>query len=133
LRVRNALVVLQIAVAVVLLAGAGLLIRSYLRVQSEDKGFAGSTLTLSIFLEQRTPSADPLLRELMNRIRLIPAVQAAGSIDDLPLSSYEDKGFLEVEDHVSEQKQMVAVRETAGEYFRAMQITCRSLSSRVDI
>ncbi len=40
LRVRNALVVLQIAVAVVLLAGAGLFIRSYLQVESQDKGFA---------------------------------------------------------------------------------------------
>jgi predicted permease len=121
-RARNALVVLQVAVAVVLLAGAGLFLRSYLRVQGEDKGFAGSTLTLSIFLDQPRPAAEPLLRDLMNRIRVIPGVEAAGSIDDLPLSTYEDKGFLEVEGYVSAEKQMVAVRETAGEYFRAMQI-----------
>jgi putative ABC transport system permease protein len=122
LRIRNALVVLQIAVAVVLLAGAGLLIRSYLQVQGQDKGFAGSTLTLSIFLDQPRPNAERLLRDLMNRIRVLPGVEAAGSIDDLPLSTYEDKGFLEIEGQASAQKQMVAVRETAGEYFRAMQI-----------
>ncbi|MDR3702183.1 MAG: ABC transporter permease [Candidatus Sulfopaludibacter sp.] len=122
LRVRNALVVLQIAVAVVLLAGAGLLIRSYLRVLSEDKGFAGPTLTLSIFLDQPIQKAEPLLRDLMSRIRAIPGVKAAGSIDDLPLSTYEDKVFLEVEGQFSAQKEVVAIRETAGEYFRAMQI-----------
>jgi putative ABC transport system permease protein len=122
LPVRNALVVLQIAVAVVLLAGAGLFLRSYQRVLGQDKGFAGSTLTLSIFLDQPRPDAEPLLRDLMNRIRAIPGVEAAGSIDDLPLSTYEDRGFLEVEGYVSEQKQLVAVRETAGEYFPAMQI-----------
>jgi putative ABC transport system permease protein len=122
LRVRNALVVLQVAVSVVLLTGAVLFLRSYLRVQGEDKGFAGSTLTMSISLDQGNSNAEPLLRDVMNRIRVIPGVQAAGSIDDLPLSTYEDKGFLEVEGYVSAQKHLVAVRETAGEYFRAMQI-----------
>jgi putative ABC transport system permease protein len=112
--------VLQIAVAVVLLAAAGIFIRSYQRVLGEDKGFAGSTLTLSIFSD--LPHAEPLLLDLMNRIRVLPGVQAAGSIDDLPLSNYEDKGFLEVDGYTSAGNELVAVRETAGEYFQAMRI-----------
>ena len=119
---RNVLVVLQVAVAVVLLAGAGLFIRSYLRVQGEDKGFAASTLTLSVLHDASLGNADALLRDVMNRIRALPRVEAAGSVDDLPLSTFEDKGFLEVEGYASPQKRFVAVRETAGEYFRAMQI-----------
>jgi putative ABC transport system permease protein len=122
MRVRNALVVLQISLAVVLLAGAGLLIRSYQHVRGEDKGFAGSTLTLSIFSNQPAQNNEPRLRELMSRIRLIPGVEAAGSIDDLPLSTYEDKGLVDVEGYKSAQKELVAVRETGGEYFRAMGI-----------
>jgi predicted permease len=122
LRIRNALVVLQIAVAVVLLAGAGLLIRSYLMVQNQDNGFAQSTLTMSILLDEHIPDSDRFRREAMEQIQVIPGVQAAGSIDDLPLSTYEDKGFLEVEGYASPLMQLVAVRETAGEYFRAMWI-----------
>jgi putative ABC transport system permease protein len=120
MRLRNALVVLQITVAVVLLAGAGTFIRSYQRVRGEDKGFAGATLTLSIFSD--LPNAEPALHDLMNRLRVIPGVEAAGSIDDLPLSTYEDKGFLEVDGYTNAGKATVAVRETAGKYFQAMQI-----------
>jgi hypothetical protein len=81
--------------SVVLLAGTGLLIRSYLFVQREDKGFAGSTLTMSIQLDPQIRNLDRIRRELMDRIRVVPGVEIAGSIDDLPLSTYEDKGFLE--------------------------------------
>jgi putative ABC transport system permease protein len=78
---------------------------------------------MSILLDQDIPNQqDSVRREAMERIRAIPGVKAAGSIDDLPLSTYEDRGFLEVEGYVSPQKQLVAVRETAGEYFRAMEI-----------
>src|SRR5258706_12681605 len=45
-RARNGLIVTEVALSVILLAGAGLLIRSYLNVQKEDKGFASSTLTM---------------------------------------------------------------------------------------
>jgi putative ABC transport system permease protein len=121
-RARNMLIVSEIALAVVLLAGAGLLIRSYLAVQGEDKGFAPSTLTMSVMLDQPMHNSDPLRRELMDRIRAVPGVQVAGSIDDLPLSAFEDKGFIEVEGYVSHLSQTAGVRETGGEYFRAMQI-----------
>jgi len=119
---RNALVVAEISLAVVLLAGAGLLIRSYLVVQGEDKGFAPSTLTMSITVDEQAQGVDLFRRELMRRIQDLPGVQAAGSIDDLPLGSNEDMGFLVVEGYTSKLKQWVRARGTAGEYFRAMQI-----------
>lgn len=119
---RNALVVSEISLAVVLLVGAGLLIRSYLAVEGEDKGFAPSTVTMNITLDEQNQNVDPLRRELMRRIQDLPGVQAAGSIDDLPLSANEDIGFLVVEGYTSKLKQWVRARGTAGEYFRAMQI-----------
>jgi putative ABC transport system permease protein len=119
---RNALVVAEIALAVVLLTGAGLLIRSYLAVQGEFKGFAPSTLTMNITLDEQAQGVNGFRRELMRHIQRLPGVQAAGSIDDLPLSANEDIGFLEVEGYTSKLKQWVRARGTAGEYFRAMQI-----------
>ncbi|HTT20881.1 MAG TPA: ABC transporter permease [Candidatus Sulfotelmatobacter sp.] len=77
---RNALVVSEIALAVVLLAGAGLLIRSYLVVHGEHKGFAPSTSTMTINMEEQTPDAYRLRCELMHRIQRLPGVQAAGSL-----------------------------------------------------
>jgi predicted permease len=119
---RNALVVAEISLAVVLLAGAGLLIRSYLVVQGEDKGFAPSTLTMNVTLDEQTHGSDLFRRELMRHIQDLPGVQAAGSIDDLPLGSNEDIGFLVVEGYTSKLKQWVRARGTAGEYFPGMQI-----------
>jgi predicted permease len=116
------LITVQVALSVVLLTGAGLLIRSYLAVLGENRGFSQSTLTMSINLDGQIKNADQVRRELMDRIRALPGVEIAGSIDDLPLSTYEDKGFLEVEGYVSNVKETVSVRETGGEYFRAMQI-----------
>jgi putative ABC transport system permease protein len=122
-RVRNTLIVSEIALAVILLAGAGLMIRSYLVVQGEDKGFAPSTLTMSVVLDQQDSKLGTTAsRELMDRIQAVPGVQVAGSIGDLPLSSAEDKAFIEVEGYRSHLKEFESVRETGGEYFRAMQI-----------
>jgi putative ABC transport system permease protein len=90
-RARNALIVSEVALAVVLLTGAGLLIRSYLFVQGEDKGFSESTLTMSTLLDEPAKNDDALRRELMDRIRAVPGVHVAGSIDDLPLSTFQDK------------------------------------------
>ncbi len=121
-RARNLLIVSEIAMTIVLLTGAGLLIRSYLAVQGEDKGFAGSTLTMSVMLDEPSKNADRLRRELMDRIRAVPGVQIAGSIDDLPLSTFQDKGYMEIEGRPNSLKHLASVRETGGEYFRAMQI-----------
>jgi putative ABC transport system permease protein len=122
-RARNALIVAEVALAVVLLAGAGLLIRSYLMVQGEDKGFAPSTLTMTLNVDPRArkpEQVDAFRRRVMDRIRTLPGVEAAGSIDDLPLSRSEDSLLIEVEGRGK--WEAANVRETAGEYFRAMQI-----------
>jgi predicted permease len=122
LRFRSSLIVAEVALSTVLLIASGLFIRSYLAVIGEDKGFAQSALTMSTELEGHVPNADALRRELMDRIKTAPSVEVAGSIDDLPLSSFEDKGFLTVEGYVNPIRQTANVRSTAGEYFQAMRI-----------
>ncbi len=122
LRTRHAVVVAEVAISVVLLAATGLLLRSYLVVQDENKGFSESTLTMSIQLDPATANSDRIARSVMNRIQTLPGVLVAGSIDDLPLSTFEDKGFLDVEGYRSRMHETASVRSLGGEYFRAMEI-----------
>jgi predicted permease len=86
---RNALVVSEIAFACVLLVGAGLLLRSFMRVLDVDLGFRPSrAMTIRVdpdtsysTREQRTAYFDEVLRQ----IRAIPGVEGAGITDALPL------------------------------------------------
>jgi predicted permease len=91
-RLRAALVVAQVALSVVLLLGAGLMLRSLRSLAEVDIGFrARDALTLSISLPStRYPEAtqvDALQRAFLERVRALPGVEAAGLIRSLPLGS----------------------------------------------
>ena len=90
-RFRGALVVAEVALALILLAGAGLMIRSFGRLQGVEKGFeAENVLTMRVAL--RGPGyEDPstmsrTYRDLEEEITALPAVVSAGFIYDVPLS-----------------------------------------------
>ena len=89
-RLRNALVVSEIALAVVLLASAGLLIKSFIRLQQVDRGFnTDNILTMVIRLpDARYPEDAQLVtffNQAMERVRQLPTVKSAGMINFLPL------------------------------------------------
>lgn len=87
--VRSALVVAEIAFACVLLVGAGLLIRSFLRVLDVNLGFQPShAAALRVDPERRPSSQEQLnayLDDVLRRARSAPGVEAAGITDALPL------------------------------------------------
>ncbi len=89
-RFRSGLVVAQVALSVVLLVGAGLLMRSFVRLQGVDPGFnPENVLTAEIGLPA-TKYADSELRiqffqELGERARALPGVQGVGMISQLPI------------------------------------------------
>lgn len=88
-RLQGLLVVLEIALALVLLTGAGLMLRSFFRLQSEDLGFRpDGVLTLEISLpEAKYPEPGAVAafhRELLERIAALPEVTAAGVARSLP-------------------------------------------------
>jgi predicted permease len=89
LRWRNALVVAQIAISLVLLVGAGLFLRSRQQMLAIDPGFGRApTSILSVMLPvaRSTPvDAAQRTRGLLERFRAMPGVQAAGIIWPLPL------------------------------------------------
>lgn len=88
-RTRNALVVVQLALAVALLAGAGLLLRSFENVLDESPGFASdNVLTAAIALsDARYPDAAAQERAfagILARVRSLPGVSSTAVSDSLP-------------------------------------------------
>ena len=89
--VRSALVVVQVALAVTMLAAAGLLIRSYARLTSTDPGFAGSSVLTLEYRLPRNQYATPLAQaafhaDVLARVRAVPGVRDAASVRALPFS-----------------------------------------------
>ena len=94
---RHTLVVGEVALALVLLVGAGLLVKSFLRLTSVDMGFQPShvmTMTVS-FPESAYPTA-PLLQRaherILESIETLPGVTAAGAVNWLPLGDMQIGG-----------------------------------------
>lgn len=87
-RLRSTLVISEVALACVLLIGAGLLMRSFLRVLEVDLGFEPShaaAMQLNIDDGGSNARRSVLLQEKLRRIQAIPGVEAAGISDKLPL------------------------------------------------
>lgn len=91
-RFRSLLVVAEVAVALVLMTGAGLLIKSFARLMEVNPGFESrSLLTFPINLPRvrySTPEQQvQFYQQLLERVKAVPAVQSAGVVGDLPLGS----------------------------------------------
>jgi putative ABC transport system permease protein len=101
-RIRGVLVVGELAIAVVLLVGAGLLIQSLWRLRSVSPGFdSQNLLTFVVGIPEVKYPADkqePFYRELVRRVESLPGVRSASSIIPLPLNgdafviSFETEG-----------------------------------------
>jgi predicted permease len=123
-RAQSTLIVLESALVVVLLASAGLLIRSYINVESVDTGFSQSTVTMNIALDARygQPQRVAFFRNLFAKIEVLPGVQAVGAINDLPLSNAEDLRMFSVDGYTNEKGQLAEARWVTPQYFSAMKI-----------
>ncbi len=123
-RVQSTLIVVESALVVVLLASAGLLIRSYINVESVDTGFSQSTVTMNIGLDARyaEPQRVEFFRNLFAKIEVFPGVQAVGAINDLPLSNAEDLRMFAVDGYTNEIGQLAEARWVTPQYFSAMKI-----------
>ncbi len=90
-RLRSLLVITEIALAIVLLVGAGLLLRSFERLQNVEPGFhAGNLLVADVPLSPQAYKAAPARMDffdrLLERSRALPGVTAAGAASFLPVS-----------------------------------------------
>jgi putative ABC transport system permease protein len=127
-RTRNLLVVTEIALAQVLLIGAGLLIASFVRLQAVDPGFNPQnvlTARLSLSKTKYTDSAKQIAfyNQVLGRLQAVPGVRAAALVMNLPLSGASmNRGFgLEGKpDPRPDENVTVDYQVTSPNYFTAM-------------
>ncbi|HVM76238.1 MAG TPA: ABC transporter permease [Candidatus Saccharimonadales bacterium] len=127
---RRVIVVAELALSLMLLVGAGLLIRSFARLQDVAPGFnPHKVLTFGITLRGQNYTSKEIAfntyRELWNRFEHIPGVSAAGGVTALPLSEHWSWGPINVEGRIplaGENFINADERVVAGHYFEAMQI-----------
>ena len=125
---RELLIVGEVAISVVLLVGAGLLIRSLWQLENVNPGFVADRV---LAMEVSLPTARyeegtqmPFYQQLEERVRTLPGVAAAGAVNILPLSSNYDSRGIQVEDHPRPEGQGYAPqgRSATPGYFAAMGI-----------
>jgi putative ABC transport system permease protein len=138
-RVRSALVVMEVAVALVLLAGAGLLLRSFQRLIAAEEGFnPENLLALQVWLPvQNDPSkgryfTDPQRRVFYDRaqavVAQVPGVRDVALVSRLPYRGGRGDTRFEIEGRPTPPDQPPPVaegRQVTPEYFRTMQIPIR--------
>jgi putative ABC transport system permease protein len=99
-RLRSALAVAEIAISLVLLVGAGLMVKSFLRLITTDPGFNPErVLTMELLLQRARYGEEALradfFRRLLQRVEALPGVETAGVVSHLPLGgSNASAGFL---------------------------------------
>jgi putative ABC transport system permease protein len=129
-RVRQALVVVQVAMTVVLLCGAGVLVRTLIALDGAPIGFdAHDVLTMSVAISPaRYPDERPrdFYREAMTRLRALPGIESAAAAASLPMIGIPRGGtrFQELgapERPISDLPSTV-VRMVAPGYFRTLRI-----------
>src|SRR5260370_577769 len=88
-RLGSLLMVSEIALSFILLAGAGLLIRSFIRLRDVDPGFNADNVITMRLSAAKYPDGEPRVqfyRQAIERIRTLPGVESAGVVVSLPLS-----------------------------------------------
>ncbi len=127
---RRALVLSEIALSLVLLAGAGLLLRSFAQILKVDPGFRPEgVLTMRLSLPDAKYSQPQQVREffhnLIDHVQILPGVEAAGAINLLPLGGLSGSGTTTVDTESvppADRTPEVDYRGVTPGYFQAMGI-----------
>ncbi|MEA2922779.1 MAG: hypothetical protein QOF07_2744, partial [Bradyrhizobium sp.] len=128
-RIRNALVVAEVALALVLLITAGLLMKSFVRLQNVDPGFnPKNVLTMELALPQlKYPRGKPVIdfyAEVERRVSRIPGVQHVSITSILPLSGSNSDSSFHIEGRPEAQTKVFPdeeIRVVTPDYFRVLE------------
>ncbi len=135
-RMRNALLVAEMSLTTVLLVGSALAVTSFQRLISVDPGFESRdvlTVPLSYAGDWKGPQQAAFFEQLMERVRAMPGVRAAGAVDNLPYSgswsqftttvdSFAESALPEMQGKKIEYQQGVV----GGDYFRVMGVPLKA-------
>jgi putative ABC transport system permease protein len=127
-RLRNALVVVEVALSIVLLVGAMLLVRTFVNLQNVAPGFdAHNVLTFQIALNgeryKTTNQAAAFYKDALERIDNLPGVEAAAVTSTLPLNAQFNMPVTFADRPDS--RQSAQFRFITADYFRVMKINVR--------
>lgn len=128
-RLRDWLVMAEIALALVLLAGGGLLMRTFLNLQHVNAGFEPAhVLTFHTDLPEKRYADDGsfirFYKNLTARLQALPGVEFVGVSTDVPWTGYDDNSTFEIEGRPANPNESVEARYhfISPDYFRAMGI-----------
>jgi len=130
-RLRSALVVTEIAVALILLTAAGALLRSFQKMRDVDPGFRADHVLVAGYNlpSQQYPNptvSDTFNRSLLERLQAMPGVIAAGNTNMLPASGFQGGGAYVLDetahDASGDKLKIAPWSATEGNYFQAMGI-----------
>ena len=132
-RIGRLLVILEVALALVLLVGSGLMVKSFVRLVSVDPGFnPRHVLTASLSLPgPRYPKPQQQMRffeELIERIKVLPGVEVVGATTRTPLGLGDDWVPISIDGRPAPppgQESYAAIRRISQDYFRALRIPLR--------
>jgi putative ABC transport system permease protein len=126
-RLRELLVISEVALALIVLIGAGLLTRSFVRLLSVDPGFrAENVLTFDVRLPQYKYAEGfqqtRFFDDLLDRARGLTGVRSIALTSALPLSGDQSRNSFSVEGRKVDQAEWASLQVVSGGYFRAMGI-----------
>lgn len=127
-RTRNLLVVAELALSLTLLIGAGLMIRSFVRLQQVDLGFQpDNVLTMDINLPEakyrENKQVNSFYDQLIERVKTLPGVASVGAVQYLPLSGLDSSTGIFIEGRplpARGENWETHNRDVTPDYFRAL-------------
>src|SRR5262249_5347976 len=124
---RSALMVSEVALAVVLLVGSSLLIRSFVKLTSVEPGYRAENV-----LTARLPihcAGQQFYEQTLQRLATLPGVEAVGATNHLPLTGYNWRDYVFAEGQAPQQGEkppIASITWVTPDYFRAMGIGLRA-------
>ena len=123
-RIRSALVVVDFALAIVLLVGAGLLVRSWWYVNSIDPGFRPNgvlVMELSAPITFSIPAKQQLYHRLLETIQAVPEVESAGVIGELFIANNREQVVtVERDDGTVSERVQFSGEEVSADFFKTI-------------
>jgi|SRR5579872_1383999 len=126
---RESMVALEVAMSLVLLIGAGLLVRSFVRLESADPGFRPQNILTAVVVlpatQYKQSAQHDFRRSVLERVRSLPGVLHADAIDYLPFSSNYGASDFDIVGHPrnpNDPTPVVIQSRTGAEYFATMGI-----------
>jgi len=120
LSARGLLVVGEIALSLVLLIGAGLMIKSLARLQSVNLGFVPENL-LTMAVPSRNAKLE-LYEQLLARVQTLPGIEAASVGNTAPLLGYASKTMMDIEGRTDNGQVGIGLHSVSPDYFKTLGI-----------